>query len=63
MTRERDEEILAALALLRSGASLTTIAAHFRTDKRNLAKLFQNIKSADAAHSGEDVSYHYGRVK
>lgn len=63
MTRDRDEEILAALSLLRRNTPLTAIADHFSTDKRNLAKLLNKIKTADVDHSGEDVSNHYGYLK
>ena len=63
MTRQRDEAILAALDMLRSGVSVRKIAAHFATDERNMGATLRKIKAADTAYSQEDVSAHYGSLK
>ncbi len=47
-----DEEILAALDMLRSGASIEQVAVDEAT--------LRQIMADDITYSGEDVSGHYG---
>lgn len=59
-TRQQDEVLLEALALLRGGLPITAVARALEKDTSNLRKALRAVVCDDAEHDG-DVLRHYPR--